>query len=92
MPKRQEGEPLSDSERRAMPRSDTVWLTPLPELTRMLDKAGLRVRSLADCSRAHRVPRRVRFQLRDEQHDDRVTALRAARSAGRMRCLPGSAR
>lgn len=49
----EEGEPLSDTERSVMPQSDTVWLTPLPELTRMLDDAGLRVRSLADCSRAH---------------------------------------
>jgi hypothetical protein len=36
-----------------MPNSDTVWLTPLPDLLQQLDSAGLRVRWLVDCSRAH---------------------------------------
>lgn len=51
----EEGQPLTDIERTVMPQSDTVWLTPLPELERLLESAGLRVRSLTDCSSAHHV-------------------------------------
>lgn len=49
----EEGQPLTDAERTMMPQADTVWLTPLPELIRQLDRAGLRVRWLADCSETH---------------------------------------
>ena len=49
----EEGQPLTDAERARMPRADTVWLTPLADLLRQLDRAGLRVRWLTDCSRVH---------------------------------------
>jgi len=49
----EEGEPLTDAERRLMPNADTVWLTPLSELLTTLDRAGLRVRWLDECSQAH---------------------------------------
>src|SRR4051812_3054904 len=39
----EEGQPLTAAERAAMPDADTVWLTPLPELVRLLTDAGLRV-------------------------------------------------
>jgi hypothetical protein len=37
-----------------MPDADTVWLTPLGELTASLERAGLIVTWLEDHSRAHR--------------------------------------
>jgi SAM-dependent methyltransferase len=50
----EEGAPLTAAERAAMPNSDTVWLTPLDEMTASLERAGLAVTSLEDHSRAHR--------------------------------------
>jgi sarcosine/dimethylglycine N-methyltransferase len=50
----EEGLPLTDDERGPMPDADTVWLTPLPELLAMLERAGLTLHWLADHSRAHR--------------------------------------
>jgi sarcosine/dimethylglycine N-methyltransferase len=50
----EEGLPLTDDERGRMPDADTVWLTPLPELLAMLERAGLTLHWLADHSRAHR--------------------------------------
>jgi sarcosine/dimethylglycine N-methyltransferase len=49
----EEGRPLDDAERRSMPEPDTVRLTPLPELARLLGEFGLRVRWHRDWSRAH---------------------------------------
>jgi SAM-dependent methyltransferase len=49
----EEGQPLTHDERARMPNADTVWPITLPDLLRQLDGAGLRVRWLADCSRAH---------------------------------------
>jgi SAM-dependent methyltransferase len=49
-----EGLPLTQSERDSMPDSDTVWLTPLPEMLSYLAQAGLVVRWQADLSRSHR--------------------------------------
>ena len=37
-----------------MPAAETVWLTTLPDLLADLERAGLRVRWSAECSRAHR--------------------------------------
>jgi hypothetical protein len=37
-----------------MPDADTVWLTPLPEMLRCLERVGLAVRWQDDCSRSHR--------------------------------------
>jgi ubiquinone/menaquinone biosynthesis C-methylase UbiE len=48
------GTPLTDAERAAMPDADTVWLTPLGELTAMLERAGLRVTWQEDHTVAHR--------------------------------------
>src|SRR5262249_11931107 len=50
----EEGAPLSASERAEMPNADTVWLTPLAEMTGLLETAGLRVRWQDDLSPAHR--------------------------------------
>lgn len=49
------GQPLTRSERPAIPDADTVWLTPLPEMIRMLAHAGLRIRWHQECSDAHLV-------------------------------------
>jgi SAM-dependent methyltransferase len=48
------GAPLSAGERAAMPDADTVWLTPLDELTVALQQAGLAITWQEDHSRAHR--------------------------------------
>jgi len=50
----EEGSPLTSAERAAMPDADTVWLTPLDDLTAMLQRAGLAVTWTQDHSRAHR--------------------------------------
>ena len=49
----EEGPPLATAERAAMPDADTVWLTPLDELTRSLERAGLVIAWLEDHSREH---------------------------------------
>jgi SAM-dependent methyltransferase len=49
----EEGAPLTDSEREAMPDADTVWLAPLPELLAHLEGAGLVVRRQEELSRSH---------------------------------------
>jgi SAM-dependent methyltransferase len=49
----EEGQPLTEAEREAMPNADTVWPTPLPEMLACLERAGLVVRWQEDCSRAH---------------------------------------
>ena len=48
------GLPLTDAERARMPDAETVWLTPLEEMVRCLDRVGLVVRWQDDCSRSHR--------------------------------------
>lgn len=50
----EEGLPLTESERAAMPDADTVWLTPLPEMLGALEQAGLAVRWQQDWTRPHR--------------------------------------
>jgi SAM-dependent methyltransferase len=50
----EEGQPLTQAEREAMPDADTVWLTPLPEMLACLERAGLVVRRQEDCSASHR--------------------------------------
>jgi SAM-dependent methyltransferase len=49
----EEGQPLTAQERAAMPDADTVWLTPLPEMARLLADVGLRVSWQQECSEAH---------------------------------------
>jgi SAM-dependent methyltransferase len=49
----EEGQPLTAEERAAMPDADTVWLTPLTELTQLLADVGLRVCWQRDDSRSH---------------------------------------
>jgi SAM-dependent methyltransferase len=49
----EEGLPLTESERTAMPDADTVWLTPLPEMLSHLKRVGLVVRWQEDWSRPH---------------------------------------
>jgi len=51
----EEGPPLTTDERAAMPDADTVWLTPLAELARSLERAGLVLTWREDHSRAHLV-------------------------------------
>jgi SAM-dependent methyltransferase len=50
----EEGAPLTEAERAAMPDADTVWLTPLDDMTAILERAGLVVTWQEDHSRAHR--------------------------------------
>jgi SAM-dependent methyltransferase len=50
----EEGAPLTAAERGAMPDADTVWLTPLDEMTALLEQAGLAVTWTEDHSGAHR--------------------------------------
>ena len=50
----EEGLPLTEAERKRMPDSDTVWLTPLEKMLTWLERVGLVVRWRDDCSRAHR--------------------------------------
>jgi SAM-dependent methyltransferase len=49
----EEGRPLTESERAAMPDADTVWLIPLPEMLSYLKRVGLVVRWQEDWSRSH---------------------------------------
>ena len=55
----EEGAPLTTAERAAMPDADTVWLTPLDEILRSLDRAGLAVTRQEDHSAAHRATARA---------------------------------
>lgn len=50
----EEGEALTEAERETMPAADTVWLLPLAEILRCLDRVGLRVRWHEECSQLHR--------------------------------------
>jgi SAM-dependent methyltransferase len=50
----EEGAPLTTAERAAMPDADTVRLTPLDDVTAILERAGLTVTRREDHSRAHR--------------------------------------
>jgi SAM-dependent methyltransferase len=50
----EEGAPLTEAERAAMPGADTVWLTPLDEMLACLEQAGLIVRRQDDLSASHR--------------------------------------
>jgi SAM-dependent methyltransferase len=50
----EEGPPLTEAERAAMPDADTVWLTPLDEMVATLERAGLVVTWHEDHSGAHR--------------------------------------
>jgi SAM-dependent methyltransferase len=50
----EEGPPFTTAERAAMPDADTVWLTPLDEMTTSLERAGLAVTTQEDHSQAHR--------------------------------------
>jgi SAM-dependent methyltransferase len=49
----EEGLPLTESERVAMPDADTVWPIPLTEMLICLERAGLIIRWQEDWSRAH---------------------------------------
>ena len=85
------GTPLTPSERAAMPNADTVWLTPLDELTACLERAGLSVTWLEDRSRSHRATAQA---LADEYAAHALDDLLAAHQlwiewldAGRVRKL-----
>jgi len=49
----EEGRPLTEEERGRMPDADTVWLTPLPEMTSLLERAGMRLLGQEECTHAH---------------------------------------
>jgi SAM-dependent methyltransferase len=49
----EEGAPLDDDERAAMPDADTVWLVELPQLLAALEAAGLTVLRQTECSWSH---------------------------------------
>jgi SAM-dependent methyltransferase len=48
------GPPLTEDERKKMPDADTVWPTPLDEISGFLERSGLVVRWQEDCSQSHR--------------------------------------
>jgi SAM-dependent methyltransferase len=50
----EEGLPLTQAERAAMPEADTVWLTPLEEIVSGLERVGLVIGWQEDCREAHR--------------------------------------
>jgi SAM-dependent methyltransferase len=50
----EEGLALTEAERDQMPDADTVWLTPLEEMLRCLERVGLVVRWQDDLSQSHR--------------------------------------
>ena len=50
----EEGQPLTAAERAAMPDADTVWLTPLDEITAYLERAGVVLTWQEDLSAGHR--------------------------------------
>jgi SAM-dependent methyltransferase len=50
----EEGNPLTEPERAAMPDADTVWLVTLPDLLSCLARVGLEVRWQEECSASHR--------------------------------------
>ena len=75
----EEGLPLTAAERAAMPDPDTVWLTPLDELTASLERAGLVVTWQADHSRAHRATAQA---LADAYAADAAAISRADRPPG----------
>lgn len=50
----EEGQPLTEAERETMPDADTVWLIPLADMLRCLERVGLRVRWHDECSQLHR--------------------------------------
>jgi SAM-dependent methyltransferase len=50
----EEGLPLTEAERARMPDADTVWLIPLSDMLASLERVGLVVRWMEDCSRPHR--------------------------------------
>jgi sarcosine/dimethylglycine N-methyltransferase len=50
----EEGLPLSEDERAAMPDADTVWLIPFAELNTLLERAGFGLRWTEDRTFAHR--------------------------------------
>jgi SAM-dependent methyltransferase len=74
----EEGAPLTPAERVAMPDSDTVWLTPLDEMTVLLERAGLAVTWREDHSGAHRATAQALADAYAAQSgsDDLVTAHR----------------
>ena len=75
----EEGRPLTQSERARMPDADTVSLTPLHEMHRMLAQDGLVVRWQDDWSRSHRA---VAESLLDAfAADERDIAARIGRGA-----------
>jgi SAM-dependent methyltransferase len=51
----EEGRPLTRIEQDAMPDADTVWLLPLTDLLSCLERAGLEVRWMEECSASHRL-------------------------------------
>jgi sarcosine/dimethylglycine N-methyltransferase len=50
----EEGRPLTEAERAAMPEADTVWPIPQADLLEVLARAGLRVTWITDRTAAHR--------------------------------------
>ncbi|MGH3383557.1 MAG: class I SAM-dependent methyltransferase [Nocardioidaceae bacterium] len=49
----EEGKPLTQGERESMPDADTVWLVPLSPLLSSLERVGLQVCWVEECSRSH---------------------------------------
>ena len=81
----EEGVPLTESERTRTPAADTVWLTPLDEMHKLLTQAGLAVRWEEEWSESHRevglgAGRRLRRRLNGYRFADRTPS--AGRAPG----------
>lgn len=50
----EEGQPLTEDERAAMPAADTVWPVSLDRLHALLERTGFTITSQQDCTDAHR--------------------------------------
>ncbi|HWT25427.1 MAG TPA: class I SAM-dependent methyltransferase [Solirubrobacteraceae bacterium] len=73
------GPPLTTAERAAMPDADTVWLTPLDDMSAFLERARLVVTWQEDHSRAHQAT--AQALARALAADDRAIAARIGRRA-----------
>jgi SAM-dependent methyltransferase len=71
----EEGAPLTGPERALMPEADTVWLTPLGEMLKLLDRAGLTVAWQLDVSEAHGANAGSLIQAFTEDYDAIATAI-----------------
>ncbi len=79
----EEGQPLTEAERAAMPDADTVWLTPLDEMVASLERVGLVVRWQEEHSESHRAVGRRADRRVHRRRARRIAEQIGRRDAGR---------